>query len=109
MDSFMYQLIRRVHGGGFIGGSGNFVHADHAALVALSSKLATPIIGIAINYRLGPLGFLTSSELAKVGISGNYGLKDQRTALEWVCSSLPHLINPRYKPTLEDSVEIHRK
>jgi hypothetical protein len=36
------------------------------------------------NYGTGPLGFLTSSELAKVGIAGNYGIKDQRVSLEWV-------------------------
>lgn len=36
------------------------------------------------NYRIGPRGFRTSSELAKVGIAGNYGVKDQRLSLEWV-------------------------
>jgi carboxylesterase type B len=100
--------MSRIHGGGFIGGSGSWVHSDPAALVALSSTLGTPIIGVGINYRLGPLGFLTSSELAEVGISGNYGLKDQRVALEWVCS-LSHLTDLRYKRTSVDSVEIHCK
>jgi carboxylesterase type B len=74
----------RIHGGGFVGGAGNWVHYDHSALVALSSEQNSPIIGVGVNYRLGPLGFLTSSELAKVGITGNYGIKDQRVALEWV-------------------------
>lgn len=50
----------------------------------MSLKLGTPVIGIGINYRLGPLGFLTSTELSKVGVTGNYGIKDQRVALEWV-------------------------
>lgn len=50
------------------------------------------MIGVAINYRLGALGFLTSSELAKAGLTGNYGLKDQRCALEWVTTRrLPSL------------------
>lgn len=34
-----------------------------------------------MQYRLDPLGFLRSSQL---NISGNFGLKDQRVALEWV-------------------------
>src|SRR5271156_7102914 len=77
---------KRVHGGGFLGGSANCVQYDLANFVALSSKLRTPVIGVAINYRLGPLGFLTSTELKTIGITGNYGLKDQRVALEWVSS-----------------------
>ncbi|CAG8960575.1 hypothetical protein HYFRA_00013398 [Hymenoscyphus fraxineus] len=34
-----------------------------------------------IRYRLGPFGFLASSELE---VKGNYGLKDQACAFEWI-------------------------
>jgi Carboxylesterase family len=98
----------RIHGGGFLGGSGNWVQYDHSAFVALSSKLGTPVIGVGVNYRLGPLGFLTSSELAKAGITGNYGLKDQRVALEWVYARW-YLINNRSKRILRDSAVTHHK
>ena len=38
------------------------------------------IIVVTINYRLGALGFLYTGSEA----SGNYGIRDQRTALKWV-------------------------
>ncbi|RYP93075.1 hypothetical protein DL770_000821 [Monosporascus sp. CRB-9-2] len=36
---------------------------------------------VSINYRLGPLGFLALSDL---GLTGNYGIMDQKLGLEWV-------------------------
>ena len=36
---------------------------------------------VSLNYRLGALGFLATSDKAA---SGNYGLKDQILALKWV-------------------------
>src|SRR5579871_189288 len=93
----------RIHGGGFVGGAGNWVQYDHSRLVALSSQVGTPIIGVGINYRLGPLGFLTSSALAKVGLTGNYGLKDQRIALEWVRGFFFYCVDVRFKRILQDS------
>ena len=58
----------------------------------------TPVVLVQINYRLGPFGFAASNDLAaeltdsskqQNGDSqpeylGNYGLVDQRNALEWV-------------------------
>ncbi len=71
-------VIVYIHGGGFTGGCGHEKHFD------------TPIwpkkgvIGVTINYRLGPLGFLVLPELKEKGHMGNYGLYDQYTALLWV-------------------------
>lgn len=39
------------------------------------------VVVVTINYRLGPLGFLS---MPKAGISGNAGLKDQLLALKFV-------------------------
>lgn len=39
------------------------------------------VIQVSINYRVGPLGFLTVQEL---GIAGNQGLQDQLLGLRWV-------------------------
>ena len=39
------------------------------------------VIMVSINYRLGPLGFLS---LESEVVPGNFGLWDQRMALEWV-------------------------
>jgi para-nitrobenzyl esterase len=70
-----------IHGGGFkSGGSSNyqgdgiFLHRHDAVLVT-------------VNYRLGALGFLGGSTVAKStvdGSSGNFGLQDTRLALKWV-------------------------
>ena len=42
---------------------------------------------VSINYRLGVLGYLAHADLsaeAPDGVSGNYGLRDQIAALQWV-------------------------
>lgn len=36
------------------------------------------------SYRLGLLGFLSSSELSEAGYKPNRGLRDQRIALRWI-------------------------
>ena len=36
---------------------------------------------VSCNYRLGALGFLVST---KDGLFGNYGLHDQKVAIQWV-------------------------
>lgn len=43
------------------------------------------VIAVTLNYRLGPMGFMCLPELkAEAGHTGNYGLFDQVTALEWI-------------------------
>ncbi|NWU65083.1 CEL lipase, partial [Pterocles burchelli] len=39
------------------------------------------VIVVTINYRLGPLGFLSTGD---ANMPGNYGLKDQHMAIAWV-------------------------
>ncbi|KAJ9641079.1 hypothetical protein H2199_005747 [Coniosporium tulheliwenetii] len=83
-----------IHGGGFIGGS-NSVQVggreiyDAYNLVSTSLALQKELIVVCINYRVGPLGFLASTQLEALNKKhgepvGNYGLHDQRQALEWV-------------------------
>ena len=68
-----------IHGGSFTGGCGHEKHFDGPVWPAKG------IIGVTINYRLGPLGFLCLPELKEeAGITGNYGLFDQQTAISWV-------------------------
>lgn len=68
-----------IHGGGFVGGCGHEKHFDGPVW---SNK---GVIGVTINYRLGPLGFICLPELKeKDGHTGNYGLYDQYTAIKWV-------------------------
>lgn len=63
-----------LHGGGYSFGSGNTFLYGPDYLVAENVVLVT------LNYRLGPLGFLTAGPSAP----GNQGLKDQLLALKWV-------------------------
>nr|WCC58169.1 carboxylesterase [Pharsalia antennata] len=65
-----------IHGGGFVGGSG--VYDGFGPEFFMDTGR---LVVVTINYRLGPFGFLSTEDDV---IPGNYGLKDQRFALQWV-------------------------
>ena len=68
-----------IHGGGFNGGCGHEKHFDGPVWPAHG------VIGVTLNYRLGPLGFACLPELKEeAGKTGNYGLYDQHVAIRWV-------------------------
>ena len=68
-----------IHGGGYTGGCGHEKHFDGPVWPAKG------VIGVTLNYRLGPMGFVCLPELkAEAGHTGNYGLYDQMTAIKWV-------------------------
>ena len=68
-----------IHGGGFTGGCGHEKHFDGPVWPAKG------VIGVTINYRLGPMGFVCLPQLKEeAGFTGNYGLYDQMTAMKWV-------------------------
>ncbi|BFZ63214.1 hypothetical protein YB2330_004334 [Saitoella coloradoensis] len=79
-----------IHGGAFIHGGGSQGLYDGTPLVKHSIDNGNPIVYITINYRLGIQGFMFSQDLITDGEecgeggAGNYGLWDQRTALEWI-------------------------
>jgi carboxylesterase type B len=47
------------------------------------SSISLERFQLTASYRLGLIGFLASKEIQKVS-PGNYGLKDQIAALDWV-------------------------
>ena len=68
-----------IHGGGFTGGCGHEKPFDGPIWPAEG------IIGVTLNYRLGPMGFVCLPQLKEeAGYTGNYGLFDQMTAIQWV-------------------------
>ncbi len=70
-----------IHGGAFFYGAGSQSFYDGTAVADEG------VVVVSINYRLGALGFLAHEDLgAGVGNlgPGNFGLKDQIQALEWV-------------------------
>ena len=72
-------VIVYIHGGGFSGGCGHEKHFDEPIWPEKNA------IGVTLNYRLGPMGFLALPELEKEsGHTGNYGLFDQIAAITWV-------------------------
>jgi para-nitrobenzyl esterase len=78
-----------VHGGALVTGESDSYNP--AALVKDGVTVVT------INYRLGALGFLADSALARRGgAAGNYGLMDQQAALRWVRANISRFGgNPR--------------
>jgi len=74
-------VIVWIHGGGYANGSASMplYHGDRLARQG--------VLVVTIAYRLGALGFLAHPALSAESIhrsSGNYGLKDQIAALQWV-------------------------
>ena len=68
-----------IHGGGFTGGCGHEKHFDGPVWPTKG------VIGVTLNYRLGPMGFVCLPQLKEeAGFTGNYGLYDQMTAIRWV-------------------------
>ncbi len=68
-----------IHGGGFTGGCGHEKHFDGPVWPTQG------VIGVTLNYRLGPMGFVCLPQLKEeAGFTGNYGLFDQLCAIQWV-------------------------
>src|SRR5690242_3255612 len=68
-------VIVFIHGGGFTVGSASAGISNGARLAR-----AADAVVVSVNYRLGSLGWLFHPDLG----GGNWGLFDQRMALEWV-------------------------
>lgn len=66
-----------IHGGAFVSGGGN---RQVGTLVVYGN-----IILVTINYRLGALGFLSTGDQQALG---NFGLWDQRLAMQWVKANI---------------------
>ena len=63
-----------IHGGGYFMGTASDYDMTQFALRG-------DVIVVTINYRLGPLGFLSTGDATS---PGNYGLWDQHMAIKWV-------------------------
>ncbi|EFN66412.1 Esterase FE4 [Camponotus floridanus] len=66
-----------IHGGAFQYGSGMIYRATYL--------MNSDVILVTINYRLGPMGFLSTEDEV---VPGNMGLKDQNMALRWVFQNI---------------------
>ncbi|KAJ3494902.1 hypothetical protein NLG97_g3776 [Lecanicillium saksenae] len=76
---------------------GSNVFGDLAYPMYNACHLATDAIVVALNYRLGPLGFMG---LADAGIQGNMAIKDHVMALEWVQANIDAFGGNRHQVVL---------
>lgn len=94
-----------IHGGGFFAGAGgpSFSGGDYF-------MDSGDVVMVSIQYRLGPLGFLSSGDDS---MSGNFGLKDQALAIKWVRDNIgsfggdPNLITLWGQSAGAASVHLH--
>ncbi|XP_055912379.1 esterase-5B-like [Eupeodes corollae] len=68
-----YPVLVLIHGGAFMFGTA--AQSGHDYIMKNQN-----LVVVKMNYRLGPLGFLSTEDDV---ISGNFGLKDQLLAMEW--------------------------
>lgn len=54
---------------------------NYGGIYGVDKLLTNNLVFITFNYRLGPLGFLSTEDDV---VPGNMGLKDQIAALKWV-------------------------
>jgi para-nitrobenzyl esterase len=74
-----------IHGGSFLQGAGSMPLYNGTSLARKG------VVLVNLNYRLGPLGFLSHPELSNESghnASGNYGILDQEAALRWVKNNI---------------------
>ena len=77
-----FPVMVWIHGGAFTTGSTGF-YADPTPLVSKG------VIVVAMNYRLGAMGFLAHPALHDAaGRAGDYGMMDQQAALKWVRANI---------------------
>lgn len=85
-----------IHGGALVEGSSTVPIYDGANLAEAGNMVV-----VAINYRLGPFGFLVHPELTReAGTAGNYGLMDQVVALEWIKANIAAFGGDRLNVTI---------
>ncbi|XP_069694919.1 venom carboxylesterase-6-like [Periplaneta americana] len=69
----LLDVIVNIHGGGFTYAEGSYLGPKYL--------LDRDVVLVTFNYRLGPLGFLSTEDEV---VPGNMGLKDQTAALRWI-------------------------
>lgn len=78
-----------LHGGGERGSGSNWIY-DGGPLVRKSLLMGKPVILVTCNFRIGLFGFAACPLLQEDNHTageegcGNYGLRDQRKAMEWL-------------------------
>ncbi|KAJ9151369.1 Carboxylic ester hydrolase [Pleurostoma richardsiae] len=88
-----------LHGGGLRMGAGSDQRYNMSFMIQNAVKIGKPFIGVSINYRLGPYGFLYNNDILASGQT-NAGFRDQRLALHWVQENIAAFGGDRTKVTI---------
>ncbi|CAG9769134.1 unnamed protein product [Ceutorhynchus assimilis] len=86
-------IMAYIHGGGFVSGAGYMSKGSLGPKFFMDAN----VILVTFNYRLGPLGFLSTGDEV---LPGNLGLKDQQLALEWVQGNIAYFGGDPKKVTI---------
>ena len=93
-DEGPLPVLMYIHGGSSISGYSASGMNDHCDLVR-----SRPIVAVTVNYRLNVFGYLALDVLSqrqanytrsKQPTSGNWGLRDNVAALEWIRDNIAH-------------------
>ncbi|CAI6344926.1 unnamed protein product [Macrosiphum euphorbiae] len=90
-DRKLLPVMFWIAGGGYFSGSGGL------SLYGPQYLLDKDIVLVTMNYRLGILGFISTEN---DDLPGNYGMKDQVLALQWVKKNIDKFGGNRKKVTL---------
>lgn len=82
-SSAKLPVLVYIHGGGDALGSASDILYTPDGLVMQAKSNGQPVIYVGINYRLGIFGYAANKAL-KAAKQANAGLRDQRTAFNWV-------------------------
>ncbi|XP_037826866.1 venom carboxylesterase-6-like [Lucilia sericata] len=88
----LIPVLVNFHGGGFFSGASSPLFLGPEYIMD-----GQDLILITVSYRLGPFGFLATSDGV---IPGNIGLKDQVMALQWVYNNIEHFGGDKFRVTL---------
>ncbi|KAF2794998.1 acetylcholinesterase precursor [Melanomma pulvis-pyrius CBS 109.77] len=87
-----------IYGGGYVNGDKN---ENPAGLLAASGNSSEgEVIYVAMNYRLGALGWSSGPSYQAEGGVSNLGLLDQRLALEWIQSYIGQFGGDKHRVTV---------
>lgn len=89
-----FPVMVWIYGGGFLGGRSSDPVFNGSSLVATQN-----VIMVSMNYRVGALGGLAGT-LGSTHLTGNYGIRDQQLALQWVQNNIGHFGGDKHNLTI---------
>ena len=96
-------VIVFIHGGMFDSGAGRAYYGEGLVSPRGNPTGTNNVIVVTLNYRLNVFGFLGDKAIGATtsdGSSGNFGVQDQRQAIQWVSDNIRYFGGDKEKITL---------